>query len=89
MAAPHNWRAIEELEGGAGELAPAKVLSELPIAIYKAGTALLELHISCFPLKSNHSALCPGRHDCPGPAWADFHAACQYLEKCCTSDLAA
>ncbi|RFU26867.1 hypothetical protein B7463_g9463, partial [Scytalidium lignicola] len=80
MASPQNWSAIEELQGGA-ELVPAKILSELPTAINKAGTTLREIHISCFPLLTNYSMLCPDRQDKLNPAWADLHAACRHLER--------
>ena len=79
MTAPQSWRTIEELEGGA-DLAPAKILSELPIAIHKSGTALRALRITCFPLTSNYSMICPDREDRLRPAWADLQAACQQLE---------
>jgi hypothetical protein len=80
MTTPQNWRTIEELEGGA-ELVPAKLLSELLIAIHKAGTILREIYISCFPVTSNWSVVCPDRQHQLNPSWADLHAACQHLQK--------
>ena len=80
MITPQDWRTIEKLEGGA-ELIPAKILSELLIAIHHAGTTLQELHISCFPLLSNYSMISPDRQDRLNPAWADLCAACQQLER--------
>jgi hypothetical protein len=80
MATPQNWRTIEKLEGGA-KLVPAKILSELVIAIHKAETTLRQIHISCFPLLTNYSMICPDRQDQLNPAWADLHAACQHLEE--------
>jgi hypothetical protein len=80
MVTPQDWRTIEELEGGA-ELVPAKILSELLIAIHKAGTTLREIHVNCFPVTSNCSMVCPDRQDRLNPAWANLSAACQHLEK--------
>jgi hypothetical protein len=80
MATPQNWRTIEQLKGGA-KLVPAKILSELVIAIHKAGTTLREIHIGCFPLLTNYSTICPDRQDQLNPAWADLNAACQHLEE--------
>lgn len=39
MVAPFHWNTIEKLEGGA-EVLPAKIPSELLIAIHKAGTTM-------------------------------------------------
>jgi hypothetical protein len=80
MATPQKWRTIEQLEGGA-KLVPAKILSELVIAIHKAGATLRHIHIGCFPLLTNYSMLCPDRQDQLNPTWADLHAACQHLEE--------
>jgi hypothetical protein len=80
MATPQNWRTIEKLEGGA-KLVPAKILSELVIAIHKAGATLREIHIGCFPLLTNYSMICPDHQDQLDPAWAELHAACQHLEE--------
>ena len=80
MATPQDWATIEKLKGEA-ELVPAKILSELLIATYKAGTTLREIHVSCFPVTSNCSVVCPNRQDRLNLAWADLHAACQHLEK--------
>jgi len=76
MVTPHDWQTIEEL---GSELPPAKILTELPVAIYKAGASLRELRISCFPATANsYSSI-----------WSDgynqlnldeFRAACQHLK---------
>jgi hypothetical protein len=80
MTTPHDWRTIEELEGEV-ELVPAKIISELPIAIHRAGSTLREIHINCFPVRSNYSMICPDRQDRLNPAWADLDAACQHLDE--------
>lgn len=77
MTAPEAWKKIEKIEGA--ELLPAKILSELPIAAHKAGVKLRALYLSCLPLRSNFSMLCPDRPDELNP-WADLHAACQSLQ---------
>lgn len=77
MVTPFDWRTIEELEGGA-ELLPAKIHSELPIAIYKTGAAMPVIKLDCFPTTNNYSMIRPDR---PGrnPAWSDLRSACQHL----------
>jgi hypothetical protein len=80
LTTPQGWSTIETLEGGA-ELVPAKILSELPIAIHKAGTTLRQIHIDYFPVTSACSMVCPDRQDRLDPAWADLQAACRHLEK--------
>lgn len=79
LVSPHDWEAIEKLDGGA-ELVPAKLLSELPIAIHRAGVGLRHLDVCCFPVRNNYSMVCPDRLDPANPAWTDLHAACQGLE---------
>ncbi|KFZ09425.1 hypothetical protein V502_08759 [Pseudogymnoascus sp. VKM F-4520 (FW-2644)] len=77
MVNPFDWRTIEELEGGA-ELLPAKIHSELPIAIQKTGAAMPAINLDCFPTTNNYSMIRPDR---PGrsPAWPDLRSACQHL----------
>lgn len=48
MSTPQDWQTIGELEGEV-EFAAAEILSELPIAIYKAGTLMQEININCSP----------------------------------------
>ncbi|KAK3337717.1 hypothetical protein B0T19DRAFT_397314 [Cercophora scortea] len=83
---PLDWFDIERVEdemgsGSESELAAVKILTELPIAIHKAGVRLREMHVGCFPLTNYHMKLCPG-DDAANPAWDDFRAACQSLEVC-------
>ncbi|KAK3314544.1 hypothetical protein B0H66DRAFT_627109 [Apodospora peruviana] len=74
---PLKWEEIELLEGGA-ELLPARLLSTLPTAMHRAGRDLRHSQICCFPLRSNHSALCPS--DVPtDSAWDGLVAAFQQL----------
>ncbi|PVH72827.1 hypothetical protein DL98DRAFT_520286 [Cadophora sp. DSE1049] len=80
MTKPHDWAIIEKLEGEP-ELLPAKLLSELPIAIHKAGVRLRDVNVGCFPLKVNQSMVCPDRRDPFNPAWSDLRAACQPISK--------
>ncbi|OBT95245.1 hypothetical protein VE01_07590 [Pseudogymnoascus verrucosus] len=77
MAIPLDWRTIENLEGGA-ELLPAKILSELPIAIHKAGATVLDILIRCFPTVKNYSMIRPS-HDPNNPSWPDLRSASQHL----------
>ncbi|KFY19041.1 hypothetical protein V493_08175 [Pseudogymnoascus sp. VKM F-4281 (FW-2241)] len=77
MTNSFDWRTIERLEGGA-ELLPAKILSELPIAIYKAGAAMSVMELDCFPATNNCFLIRPDRPSC-NPAWPDLRSACQHL----------
>lgn len=80
MSTPQDWQTIGELEGKT-ELLAAKILSELPIAIYKAGTLMRDININCFPPTRCYSMICPDCHDQFNPSWADLNAACQHLQK--------
>ncbi|OBT82927.1 hypothetical protein VE02_08714 [Pseudogymnoascus sp. 03VT05] len=77
MAIPLDWQTIEDLEGGA-ELLPAKILSELPIAIHKADATVLNILIRCFPTVKHYSMIRPG-HDPNNPSWPDLRSASQHL----------
>ncbi|KFY42874.1 hypothetical protein V495_04308 [Pseudogymnoascus sp. VKM F-4514 (FW-929)] len=80
MSTPQDWQTIGELEGKA-ELSAAKILSELPIAIYKAGTLMREININCSPPPHSYSMICPNRPNQFPPSWPDLTAACQHLQK--------
>ena len=80
MTKPHDWSTIEHLDGEP-ELLPAKLLSEIPIAIHKAGVRIRDLSIDCFPLKQNQALVCPNWQELSSPAWPEFRAACQSLSK--------
>ncbi|KFY70256.1 hypothetical protein V499_09318, partial [Pseudogymnoascus sp. VKM F-103] len=78
LAAPVDWREIEEMDNSTA-LAPARILSELPIAIHKAGAAVSAITLHCFPTTNNYPMICP---DPRGPnkfSWPDLRAACQHL----------
>ncbi|VUC32791.1 unnamed protein product [Clonostachys rosea] len=51
MIRPQSWNAIENIDA---KLVPAKILSELPIAIWQAGGALRNLSNGCFPHRKDH-----------------------------------
>jgi len=80
MTKPHDWATIENLDGEP-ELLPAKLLSEVPIAIHKAGIRIRDLSLKCFPLQQNQTMVWPNRQWSFSPAWSEFHAACQSLSK--------
>ncbi|KAK3695661.1 hypothetical protein B0T22DRAFT_113990 [Podospora appendiculata] len=89
MESPLEWLDIERVDDEMGEgefeLTAAKILTDLPIAIHKAGIRLREMQIGCFPLTNYQMELCPGaggQQDAANPAWDDFRAACQHLEVC-------
>ena len=77
MTTPLDWETIEGLEGGA-ELLAAKILSELPIAIHKAGATIPNIQVRCFPTANNYPMIRPG-HDPNNPAWLDLRSASQHL----------
>jgi hypothetical protein len=61
-------------------LVPARVLSDLPIAIHKAGLPLRRLHIDCLPTTQDFHMLCPDKQNPQSPGWNDLWAAFQNLE---------
>ncbi|OBT52009.1 hypothetical protein VE04_08604 [Pseudogymnoascus sp. 24MN13] len=78
LAAPVDWREIEEMDDST-DRSPARILSELPIAIHKAGAAISAITLHCFPTTNNYPMICP---DPRGPnkfSWPDLRAACQHL----------
>jgi hypothetical protein len=82
---PCTWDMIERFSNRTGhvqpfKLLPARLLSQLPIAIHKAGVTLRHLHIARFPSISNHKLICPGNKGLDDPAWDDFAEACQNLK---------
>jgi hypothetical protein len=80
MVKPQTWDTIESLPGGAS-LVPARILTELPIAVSKAGGLLNGLHIDCFPIMKDHSLIwSPGSEDWLYRQWTDFRVACANLD---------
>ncbi len=79
LVTPHDWKTIEEATGVVS-LPPATIFSELPCALAKAGGPLRELHINCFPVMANLSAICWPQEDGQFSGWDNLRAACQNLE---------
>ncbi|RSL47691.1 hypothetical protein CEP53_009822 [Fusarium sp. AF-6] len=76
---PHAWATLDHMDGKVS-LTPAKIVSELPIALHKADVSLKYFHLSCLPVRSNFSDLCPGLDISPdATAWHDLQIACQQL----------
>ncbi|ROT40287.1 hypothetical protein SODALDRAFT_329993 [Sodiomyces alkalinus F11] len=79
MTLPQSWEAAEALSG-VPLLMPARILTELPIAIYEAGAKLQALSIGCFPIRTSYSQICPpsfrGSSD---RTLEDLREACQSL----------
>jgi hypothetical protein len=102
LVAPLNWLSIQRLgshvvlHNGQAELQPARILSELPIALHKAGVTLESLRVMVFPTIGNHvlavrpfPAYLVDNIDTMGaeqtsadqtPAWNDLRAASQHLK---------
>ncbi|KAM0429646.1 hypothetical protein ACHAPT_006251 [Fusarium lateritium] len=79
----HQWEDMDAMDEMRGHvtLAQAKVLSELPIAMHKAGVLLRHLTVGYLPGFCSFSQLCPGENEAPdSPGWRDLSAACQHLE---------
>lgn len=53
LTAAHRWRTLEALPD---EVLPAQILSDLPVAIHKAGMSLREVSVNTFPrtVRSGH-----------------------------------
>ncbi|KAI9163680.1 hypothetical protein HJFPF1_05302 [Paramyrothecium foliicola] len=56
MVKPQTWDTIQSLSKGA-RLVPARILADLPIAIYKAGGRICGVRIDCFPILKDHDLL--------------------------------
>lgn len=80
MIASHDWRGIEKIGGDGVELAPARILWQLPIAIHKAGGSLRRISIDCFPVQRDCHAICPDDNGPMCPTWDDLKLACQELQ---------
>ncbi|KAJ4146305.1 hypothetical protein NW754_001773 [Fusarium falciforme] len=77
---PHAWASLDHMDGEVS-LPQAKIISELPISLHKAGVSLKYFHLSCLPVRSNLSDICPGFDVSPdAAAWHDLQAACQQLK---------
>ncbi|UPK98555.1 hypothetical protein LCI18_009490 [Fusarium solani-melongenae] len=77
---PHPWVLLDHMDGEVS-LPQAKIISELPIALHKAGVSLKYFQLSCLPVRSNFSDICPGLDVSPdAAAWHDLQVACQQLK---------
>ncbi|KAL2847804.1 hypothetical protein BJY01DRAFT_246706 [Aspergillus pseudoustus] len=77
---PHQWQTIQRVDTineVASKLAPAKLLSELPVAIHKAGVALRDIRAPC---ESRIWFTAPDLQDPLRAACDDLRPACQRLE---------
>ncbi|KAM6532382.1 hypothetical protein FSOLCH5_001806 [Fusarium solani] len=78
---PHPWVLLDHMDGEVS-LPQAKIISELPIALHKAGVSLKYFQLSCLPFRSNFSNICPGLDISPdAAAWRDLQAAYQQLKQ--------
>ncbi|CRG87863.1 hypothetical protein PISL3812_04884 [Talaromyces islandicus] len=78
LSAPLNWHDIEALEGGA-HIIPARILSELPIAVHRSGGRLRSISIECFPTIGGFSFIVPGQLS--NAKWIDLRKSFQYLKE--------
>ncbi|KAJ4329101.1 hypothetical protein N0V84_000460 [Fusarium piperis] len=76
----YSWGDMNDVKARI-TLSQVKILSELPIAMHKAGVVLRHLTVGCLPEFNNFDKLCPGENESPdSPAWEELSAACQHLE---------
>jgi hypothetical protein len=76
MIMPVAWGLFENWGYKGAEILPAKIFSDLPIGIHKAGGILQQLVIGCFPLFGDYSVLTPHLE---GAGWADLGTAFEHL----------
>ncbi|CAH0058099.1 unnamed protein product [Clonostachys solani] len=76
LTSPFDWSELGFMPNPP-ELVPARILTELPIAIHKSGRSLRHLHIGCIPVQHGFEQLDPGTD---GFSWAQLREACQQLE---------
>lgn len=80
MNAALQWDKIEDFQDA--KLVPARILSELPIALHKAGSILRDLYIGPFPCLGNYFMILSEQHDpLHSGSWSDLRAACQSLRR--------
>lgn len=80
MLKPLSWLKVEEDENN-GELVPARLLIELPIACDRLGVSLQGLQIGCFPLTRSFASLLPPSFLAdPSRAWSELSSACRRLK---------
>ncbi|KAL2782463.1 hypothetical protein BJX66DRAFT_320679, partial [Aspergillus keveii] len=59
-------------------LVPARILTELPIAMHAAGAILRDIYVGAFPTRGDFSKLCPDTEKA-GVIWSDLQAAYSQL----------
>ncbi|KAF9892275.1 hypothetical protein FE257_002052 [Aspergillus nanangensis] len=71
----------DEIPGISGlVLTPARILTELPIAIHQVGSTVKSLYIGSFPCRGNFPNLCAATDQGSSSAvWSDLQVACQDL----------
>ncbi|KAK0714178.1 hypothetical protein B0T26DRAFT_678414 [Lasiosphaeria miniovina] len=80
-----GWAALSPRARERPETTPARILSELPIALHNAGAHLRQLGFGCFPVEYDYHLLEPRPSAAQQPtrtrpAWDELAAACQHLE---------
>ncbi|EEU48918.1 uncharacterized protein NECHADRAFT_75551 [Fusarium vanettenii 77-13-4] len=77
----HTCSSLDHMDGEVS-LPQARIISELPIALHKAGVSLEYFRLSsCLPVRSNFSDICPGLDISPdAAAWHDLQSAFQQLK---------
>ncbi|CAG9990913.1 unnamed protein product [Clonostachys byssicola] len=76
LTSPFNWSDLWTMPDPP-QLIPARILTELPIAIHKSGRSLRHLHLGCIPVEHGFEQLDPGTD---GFSWSQLREACQQLE---------
>ncbi|VUC29323.1 unnamed protein product [Clonostachys rosea] len=77
LTSPINWSELDTMSDPP-RLVPARILTELPIAIHKSGRSLRHLHLGCLPVQHGFEELDPGTDDF---SWAQLREAYQQLEE--------
>ncbi|KAF9889382.1 hypothetical protein FE257_007492 [Aspergillus nanangensis] len=77
-----SWSEIEHTDDI--HIAPARILSELPIAIHNAGITLHDLYTGIFPCTRDQSLVSPEPKD--PMLWSNLRAACQSLRRASFAD---
>lgn len=94
---PLSWKKIEHIQRFSEDsesdlnyefppapevmILPARILTELPIALHDSGTTLRDLYVGSFPYRGHFHAICAPNTDDPlvSTIWTDLQAACQQL----------
>ncbi|KAK4092841.1 hypothetical protein Purlil1_2766 [Purpureocillium lilacinum] len=76
LCRPDPWVMWDTSTGD--EVRPAKIMAELPVAMWKAGARLEDVWIHCFPHQA-FSTLRPGQNQTDSLVWRQLQDACQNL----------